>query len=175
MMILFLFQGHDHTLLLNEAYKVLMSQDSRNHYDVHIFQHRNGYGKDSSVHSLWNGPERPEALFVDMNHCVGCRECTHYAGNTFTMDETTGCARVKVQFGDALPDIQVSVDSCPVNCILWVAAEELQVLEYMTQPQAKEGYGIFGQGWERPKNVFMAAEAFKKKMDRQKNGRPAQQ
>ncbi|KAG9159688.1 hypothetical protein Leryth_017391 [Lithospermum erythrorhizon] len=28
------------------------------------------------------------------------------------------------------------------------------------QPRPKEGYGIFGHGWERPKNVFMAAKSF---------------
>lgn len=71
--------------------------------------------------------------------------------------------------------LQVSVDSCPVNCIHWVEKEELQVLELLIRPQPKEGHGIFGQGWERPKNVFMAAKAFNKQqkhegMPHQRNG-----
>jgi hypothetical protein len=43
-----------------------------------------------------------------------------------------------------------------------VETEELAVLEYLSQPQPKKGYGIFGQGWERPANVFMAAKYFDK-------------
>ncbi|KAL3526400.1 hypothetical protein ACH5RR_011056 [Cinchona calisaya] len=157
-------KGHDRTLLLNEAYKVLMSRDTRRQYDASIGRFQNWFGKNTSSfgYSMWNGPLRPQALFVDQNACVGCRECVHHASSTFVMDETVGCARVKVQYGDAEAEIQVSVDSCPVNCIYWVDAEELQVLEYLSQPQPKEGYGIFGQGWERPANVFVAAKAFKK-------------
>lgn len=63
--------------------------------------------------------------------------------------------------------MQVSVDSCPVNCIHWVDSEELPVLEFLIQPQLKEGYGVFGGGWERPSNVFMAAKAFTKQLKQQ--------
>lgn len=62
---------------------------------------------------------------------------------------------------------QISVDSCPVNCIHWVDTEELEVLEYLIQPQPKVGYGIYGQGWERPANVFMAAKSFNKQLKQQ--------
>ncbi len=51
-----------------------------------------------------------------------------------------------------------------MNCIHWVEREELAVLEFLIQPQRKEGHGIFGGGWERPANVFMAAKSFNKKM-----------
>uniref|UniRef100_A0A5B7BRD9 4Fe-4S ferredoxin-type domain-containing protein n=1 Tax=Davidia involucrata TaxID=16924 RepID=A0A5B7BRD9_DAVIN len=70
-------------------------------------------------------------------------------------------------------NLQVAVDSCPVNCIYWVDREELAVLEFLSQPQPKEGYGIFGQGWERPANVFMAAKSFNKQRaeQHQKTGR----
>lgn len=138
-------KGHDRTLLLNKAYKVLMSRDMRRQYDASIGRFHNWFGNKaySSDYSAWNGPSRPQALFVDQNACIGC-------------------ARVKVQYGDDEAEIQVSVDSCPVNCIHWVDSEELQVLEYLSQPHPKEGYGIFGQGWERPANVFVAAKAFKK-------------
>lgn len=60
----------------------------------------------------------------------------------------------------------MSVDSCPVNCIHWVDTEELTMLEFLIKPQPKEGYGVFGGGWERPENVFMAAQAFKKELKR---------
>uniref|UniRef100_A0A2P2LD42 Uncharacterized protein MANES_17G115100 n=1 Tax=Rhizophora mucronata TaxID=61149 RepID=A0A2P2LD42_RHIMU len=162
-------KGHEHTLLLNEAYKVLMREDLRREYDVSTGQMRIGLGRNNHVkgYSSWKGPLRPQALFVDENTCIGCRECVHHAGNTFTMDEALGCARVQVQYGDKDPKIQVSVDSCPVNCIHWVENEELALLEHMTQPKLKEGYGVFGQGWERPTNVFSAAKSFKKQLKRQ--------
>lgn len=44
---------------------------------------------------------------------------------------------------------------------------ELPVLEFLNKPQPKEGYGIFGGGWERPKNVFVAAKSFNKQLEQQ--------
>ncbi|KAK4392967.1 Chaperone protein dnaJ C76, chloroplastic [Sesamum angolense] len=156
-------KGHESTLMLNKAYKVLMKDDLRKQYDASI-------GKISDNlrgGSIWEGSLRPQALFVDENACIGCRECVHHAGNTFMMDEIFGTARVKVQYGDDEERIEISVDSCPVNCIHWVDTEELEVLEYLIQPQAKVGYGIYGQGWERPANVFMAAKSFNKQLKQQ--------
>lgn len=50
--------------------------------------------------------------------------------------------------------------------------EELAVLEFLTQPQPKKGYGVFGGGWERPANVFMAAKAFsKQQLNQQSEGK----
>ncbi|CAK7328092.1 unnamed protein product [Dovyalis caffra] len=83
------------------------------------------------------------------------------------MDESIGCARVKVQYGDDPQKIEVSVESCPVNCIHWVDREELALLEFLIQPKPKQGYGVFGQGWERPANVFMAAKSFSKQLRQQ--------
>ncbi|KAG2720447.1 hypothetical protein I3760_02G035500 [Carya illinoinensis] len=83
------------------------------------------------------------------------------------MNEALGCARVKVQYGDDDQNIEVSVDSCPVNYNHWVDREELAVLEFLIQPQPKEGYGVFGGGWERPANVFMAANSFSKQLKQQ--------
>ncbi|KAK4282372.1 hypothetical protein QN277_013757 [Acacia crassicarpa] len=159
-------QGHQYSLLLNKAYKVLMSEDQRRKYDESIGQMRVRFGENNSPlgYSTWNGPSRPHALFVDENACIGCGECVHFASNTFTMDEALGSARVKVQYGDDDQNIEVSVQSCPVNCIHWVDTEELPVLEFLIQPQPKKGYGVYGGGWERPANVFSAAKAFSKQL-----------
>ena len=54
-----------------------------------------------------------------------------------------------------------------MNCIHWVDSEDLAVLEFLIQPQPKEGFGVFGGGWERPANVFMAAKAFSKQLKQQ--------
>ncbi|KAM7512479.1 hypothetical protein LguiB_011354 [Lonicera macranthoides] len=95
-------KGHEYTLMLNKAYKVLMREEMRREYDASIGQTRVGFGRETSGlgFSSWRGPLRPQALFVDENACIGCRECVHHANNTFMMDETLGCARVKVQYGD---------------------------------------------------------------------------
>lgn len=162
-------KGHDYTLVLNEAYKVLMREDLRREYDVSIGQFRVGNGKGSSLqgYSSWSGPLRPQALFVDENTCIGCMECVHHARNTFVMDEALARARVKVQYGDDDTQIQVSIESCPVNCIHWVDTDELSVLEHLSRPQPKDGHGIYGQGWESPINVFKAAKSFNNQLKKQ--------
>lgn len=162
-------QGHEHTLLLNKAYNVLMKDDLRKDYDASIGHVRVRFGEDalSMGYSSWNGPFRPQALFVDEKACIGCRECVHNARNTFVMDETIGCARVNVQFGDDDTNIAVAVESCPMDCIHWVEREDLAVLEYLNMPRAKQGYGVFEQGWEKPANVFMAAKTFQKQLKQQ--------
>ncbi|KAL8138097.1 hypothetical protein V2J09_004098 [Rumex salicifolius] len=160
-------EAHGYVMMLNEAYEVLMSENSRKKYDASIGQVSVGFGRSNSgmmTYSVWNGPLRPEALFVDENACIGCRECVHHACGTFIMDEAVGSARVKVQYGDDLQNIEVAVESCPVNCIHWVDREDLSVLEFLIQPQPKNGHGVFGQGWERPANVFLAAKDYKKQL-----------
>ncbi|KAK4477373.1 hypothetical protein RD792_016594 [Penstemon davidsonii] len=171
-------KGHESALLLNKAYRVLVKDDLRKEYDASIGRIAVGAAgtvPTGAFGSVWKGPMRDQALFVDENVCIGCRECVHYASNTFVMDESLGTAHVKVQFGDDDVRIETSVDSCPVNCIHWVDAEELRVLEYLIQPQPKPGYGIYGQGWERPANVFMAAKYFNKQsMEQEKKQKYAQ-
>ncbi|CAJ1783546.1 unnamed protein product [Sphenostylis stenocarpa] len=61
------------------------------------------------------------------------------------MDEAQGCARVKVQYGDSDQSIEL-----------------------------KDGYGVFGGGWERPANVFTAAESFNKQLKRKATTRHSQ-
>ncbi|XP_062010178.1 chaperone protein dnaJ C76, chloroplastic-like [Rosa rugosa] len=159
-------EGHEYTLKLNEAYKVLIRENLRKEYDASIGQRRVSVRGNSSTFdgSSWNGVLRPQALFVDENACIGCRQCVHQASATYMFDEALGCARVKLQYGDDDLKIEVSVDSCPVNCIHWVEREELPVLEFLIQPRPTEGHGIFGGGWERPANVFMAAKSFNKQL-----------
>ncbi|XP_011047333.1 PREDICTED: uncharacterized protein LOC105141715 isoform X1 [Populus euphratica] len=161
-------KGHEDALMLNEAYNVLMTDDLRTKYDASIGHMTVQIGKNNYVNvmgsSSWKGPLRPQALFVDENACIGCRECVHHASNTFILDESIGCARVKTQYGDDDQKIEVSVESCPVNCIYWVDREELALLEFLIQPQLKQGYGVFGQGWDRPANVFTAAKTLSKQL-----------
>ncbi|OEL22166.1 hypothetical protein BAE44_0016815 [Dichanthelium oligosanthes] len=109
------YKGHDYTLLLNEAYKVLTRNLSRHDDGKSRAGLGSGYPRDG--YSSWNGP--------------------------------------------------LAVESCPVNCIHWVDSQELPVLEFLSRPQPKEGHGIFGGGWEQPRNVFAAAKNFAKRLQRE--------
>ncbi|PQQ14249.1 uncharacterized protein Pyn_36264 [Prunus yedoensis var. nudiflora] len=157
-------EGHEYTLKLNEAYKVLMRGNLRKEYDASIGETRGNYSSSGLGRtSSWNGPLRPQGLFVDENACIGCRECVHHASSTSYLMRLSDVLGLNFNM--------VSVDSCPVNCIHWVEKEELPVLEFLIQPQPKEGFGIFGGGWERPANVFMAAKSFNKQTYNENHGR----
>lgn len=41
------------------------------------------------------------------------------------------------------------------------------MLEFLARSQPKEGHGVFGGGWERPRDVFAAAKNFAKKLEKQ--------
>jgi hypothetical protein len=72
-------QGHDYSLLLNEAYKILMRDISR-HGDGSA-KSRAGWGSGytGDGYSSWNGPVRSQALFVDENKCIGTYQITMVA------------------------------------------------------------------------------------------------
>lgn len=67
------FQGHEYTLKLNEAYRVLMKKNLRKDYDVSVGRVTQRFGRNVSGLgcSSWKGALRPEALFVDENACIG--------------------------------------------------------------------------------------------------------
>ena len=65
---------------------------------------------------------------------------------------------------------QVAIEVCPVNCIHYVEREDLPILEYLIRPQQKSSNGVYGGGWERPRNVFMAARTFKRQVEDKKMG-----
>jgi len=166
-------EGHAMTLLLNEAYATLMDDMLRGTYNE-VHSHKAAMAAaghttfSGSPFSQWVGPDRPQGIFVDENNCIGCRECAHAACKTFAMDDVEGTARVTRQWGDPEPIIKEAIDLCPVNCIHYVEREDLPILEYLIRPQQKVGNGVYGGGWERPKNVFMAARTFKRQWDEKK-------
>ncbi|KAH7433055.1 hypothetical protein KP509_07G052800 [Ceratopteris richardii] len=164
-------EGHEITLLLNEAYQTLTSSELRHAYRFSSSRNNNTSGENKGTfytgyaYSAWNGPDRSQAIFVDENSCIGCRECVYHATKTFSMDESCGSARVTCQWGDPDPQIKVALEACPVNCIHYVEKDDLPILEYFMRPQPKASNGVYGGGWERPSNVFMAAKTFKRKIN----------
>jgi ferredoxin len=77
---------------------------------------------------LLGGALRQKAVWVDEAVCIGCRYCAHVASNTFVVEENWGRSRAIRQDGDTTERIQEAIDTCPVDCIHWVAYEELPLL-----------------------------------------------
>ncbi len=74
------------------------------------------------------GQLRDKAVWVDESACIGCRYCAHVATNTFVIEPNLGRSRAMRQDGDSKELIQEAIDTCPVDCIHWVAFEELNGL-----------------------------------------------
>lgn len=57
--------------MLNEAYKVLMREDPMKGHDSQVRAPFRMHDSTTSHYSSWNGPLRPQALFVDEKGCIG--------------------------------------------------------------------------------------------------------
>ena len=77
---------------------------------------------------LLGGKLREKAVWVDESVCIGCRYCANVAGNTFLIEPRFGRSRAVRQDGDSTEIIQEAIETCPVDCIHWVAFEELPKL-----------------------------------------------
>ena len=82
----------------------------------------------SGFEPVLGGELRDKAVWVDEAVCIGCRYCAHVASNTFAIEPNLGRSRVIRQDGDTSSCIQEAIDTCPVDCIHWVAFEELDDL-----------------------------------------------
>jgi len=96
----------------------------------------------SGLEPLLGGALRQKAVWVDEAVCIGCRYCAHVATNTFVVEPTWGRSRAIRQDGDSTERIQEAIDTCPVDCIHWVAYEELPVLEARLQQQEIQPLGL---------------------------------
>lgn len=88
------------------------------------------------------GALRQQAVWVDEAVCIGCRYCAHVAGNTFLVEETWGRSRAIRQDGDSTDTIQEAIDTCPVDCIHWVAYEALPSLAEQLSQQDIQPLGF---------------------------------
>jgi len=85
--------------------------------------------RPSGLEPLLGGSLRQKAVWVDEAVCIGCRYCANVAANTFVVEPDWGRSRAIRQDGDSTERIQEAIDTCPVDCIHWVAYEELPGLE----------------------------------------------
>lgn len=134
--------------IMNDAYKTLLDDVKRELYDRDLaelryamalagerasedFRPYTGEALSTFVGSDPTGQSR--AVFVNESVCIGCRMCNHSAAKTFMMEQDYGRARAFQQWADSEEDIQIAIDSCPVDCISWVNKKNLPILEYAMQ------------------------------------------
>jgi ferredoxin len=96
----------------------------------------------SGAEPLLGGQLRQKAVWVDEAVCIGCRYCAHVAANTFVVEADWGRSRAIRQDGDSTERIQEAIDTCPVDCIHWVAYEELNSLAEQLNQQDIQPLGL---------------------------------
>jgi ferredoxin len=96
----------------------------------------------SGLEPLLGGALRQKAVWVDEAVCIGCRYCAHVATNTFVVEPNWGRSRAIRQDGDSTERIQEAIDTCPVDCIHWVAYDDLPGLEARLQEQEIQPLGV---------------------------------
>jgi ferredoxin len=96
----------------------------------------------SGAEPLLGGQLRQRAVWVDEAVCIGCRYCAHVAANTFVVEADWGRSRAIRQDGDSTERIQEAIDTCPVDCIHWVAYEDLPGLAEQLAQQDIQPLGL---------------------------------
>ena len=85
---------------------------------------------------------RVKAVWVDEAVCIGCRYCSHVASHTFVVEPDWGRSRAIRQDGDSTELIQEAIDTCPVDCIHWVAYGALPELAEQLAQQVIHPLGL---------------------------------
>eukprot|EP00210_Caulerpa_lentillifera_P004250 g4054.t1 len=137
----------DVSVLLNQAYKTLMDSTLRQQYneELHLFNQSHGVFDGKPV-STWGGSNQEQrAVFVDETSCIGCKNCTMCAPETFVMEEVWGRARVVHQWGDDKELIREAIDMCPVDCIYIVMKKQLALLEFVMKTCEREDAAILAR------------------------------
>lgn len=107
-----------------QAYEILIDDEARAEYNIIA-----GFSvSDENPFAVMNSLYPPEYSFVDEFSCIGCRNCVNCDSKTFAMESEHGRARVQQQGLDP-EKVQEAMDTCPVNCIHWVTAPQLTLLE----------------------------------------------
>ena len=151
--------GTEVCIILNEAYDTLMDAKEREVYDRDLkelqqlanmaaasgggdFKPYTGQPLSTFCGSDPSGDQR--AVFVNESACIGCRQCNHSAPNTFMMEDDWGRARAFQQWADDEEDINIAIESCPVDCIYFVKQRNLPILEYAMQRCERASAGARG-------------------------------
>lgn len=66
---------------------------------------------------------QPPQVFVDEVNCIGCGKCVRACPGTFHIESSKyGRARVISQDASDTEEVQIAMETCPVDCIHWVRA-----------------------------------------------------
>ncbi|KAG0553693.1 hypothetical protein KC19_12G031600 [Ceratodon purpureus] len=143
--------SNDFCMFVNEIYEVLSDPDQRTVYDE-----INGYSVTAANPFLSSEQERDHA-FVDEFSCIGCKNCANVAPDTFEIEDEFGRARVHCQLGNVRL-AQEAIDTCPVDCIHWVTAAQLTLLEDEMRRIERVNVAMMlsGMGFQSP-DVFAQA------------------
>lgn len=95
-------------------------------------------GFEPELGGIW----RQKGVYVEENICIGCKNCTHVAANTFHIEPQYGRARVFNQDGDVEELVEEAIDTCPVNCIHWLDYTELRDMEEARSNQVIQSLAI---------------------------------
>ena len=171
--------GTEVCIILNEAYDTLMDEKEREVYDRDLkelqqlanmaaaggaagdFKPYTGQPLSTFCGADPSGEGR--AVFVNESACIGCRQCNHSAPNTFMMEDDWGRARAFQQWADDEEDINIAIESCPVDCIYFVKQRNLPILEYAMQRCERASVGVMNGGNVRVGDPFDVANSMIKK------------
>jgi len=109
---------------------------------------------------LGTGPDS-RAVFVDESRCIGCKQCSHLAPDTFAMEDEWGRSRVKAQWADTEEDIANAILSCPVDCIHFVRKADLPDLEFVMRNAKRVNVASMMNGGRTPDDPFQLAMQFR--------------
>ena len=171
--------GTEVCIILNEAYDTLMDEKEREVYDRDLKELQQladtaaagGAAGDFKPYtgqplSTFRGADpsgEGRAVFVNESACIGCRQCNHSAPNTFMMEDDWGRARAFQQWADDEEDINIAIESCPVDCIYFVKQRNLPILEYAMQRCERASVGVMNGGNVRVGDPFDVANSMIKK------------
>ncbi|KAI5084259.1 hypothetical protein GOP47_0000428 [Adiantum capillus-veneris] len=168
-------------MFINEVYEVLSDPIQRMVYDE-----INGYSL-TSVNPFLDVSRPRDHVFVDEFSCIGCKNCANTAPKVFEIEEDFGRARAFSQCGRA-SSVQQAIETCPVDCIHWVTAPQLSLLEdemrriervnvgVMLSGMGRMSSDVFGSAiwrWDKKQaRVVEAAQVRKRKENRNKDTGP---
>eukprot|EP00877_Chromochloris_zofingiensis_P006742 jgi/Chrzof1/2320/Cz11g10260.t1 len=138
-------------MLVNDIYETLSDPDRRTLYDGLV-----GFAVDS-INPFMDTSFPAEQVFVDEFTCIGCRNCTNVCPKTFDMEDDWGRARAMAQGKDQPDKLQEAIDTCPVNCIYWVTAPQLSLLEAAMAKMERVAVWALMSGGGGGKDVFTEA------------------